>query len=62
MKKILMLLANGVDPLEMAAFTDVMGCATILDNEAIELSDIALHSEIKTTFGLTISHLSYCKI
>jgi 4-methyl-5(b-hydroxyethyl)-thiazole monophosphate biosynthesis len=54
MKKILMLLANGVEPLEMAAFTDVMGWATILGNEAIELSDIALHSEIKTTFGLTL--------
>jgi 4-methyl-5(b-hydroxyethyl)-thiazole monophosphate biosynthesis len=54
MKKILMLLANGVEPLEMAAFTDVMGWATILGNEAVELSDIALHSEIKTTFGLTL--------
>ncbi|MFT5295790.1 MAG: 4-methyl-5(b-hydroxyethyl)-thiazole monophosphate biosynthesis [Colwellia sp.] len=54
MKKILMLLANGVEPLEMAAFTDVMGWATILGNEVIELSDIALHREIKTTFGLTL--------
>jgi 4-methyl-5(b-hydroxyethyl)-thiazole monophosphate biosynthesis len=54
MKKILMLLANGVEPLEMSAFTDVMGWATILGDEAIELTDVALHAEIKTTFGLTL--------
>jgi len=54
MKKILMLLANGVEPLEMSAFTDVMGWASLLGDEAIELTDVALHSEIKTTFGLTI--------
>lgn len=54
MKKILMLLANGVEPLEMAAFTDVMGWATILGDEAIELSDTAMSSEITTTFGLTL--------
>lgn len=49
-----MLLANGVEPLEMSAFTDVMGWATILGDEAIELTDVALHTEIKTTFGLTL--------
>lgn len=49
-----MLLAYGVEPLEMAAFTDVMGWATILGNETVELSDVGLHSEIKTTFGLTL--------
>jgi 4-methyl-5(b-hydroxyethyl)-thiazole monophosphate biosynthesis len=54
MKKIIMLLANGVEPLEMSVFTDVMGWATILGDEAIELTDVALHAEIKTTFGLTI--------
>ncbi|MEH6443302.1 MAG: DJ-1/PfpI family protein [Oceanospirillaceae bacterium] len=53
MKKILMLVANGVEPLEMSAFTDVMGWATLLGDVAIELTDAALHSEIKTTFGLT---------
>jgi 4-methyl-5(b-hydroxyethyl)-thiazole monophosphate biosynthesis len=52
MKKILMLIANGVEPLEMAAFTDVMGWATLLGTETIELADIALHREIQTTFGL----------
>jgi 4-methyl-5(b-hydroxyethyl)-thiazole monophosphate biosynthesis len=54
MKKILMLLANGVEPLEMSAFTDVMGWATLLGEEAVELIDVALHTEIKTTFGLTL--------
>jgi 4-methyl-5(b-hydroxyethyl)-thiazole monophosphate biosynthesis len=54
MKKILMLLANGVEPLEMAVFTDVMGWATILGNETIELTDVALRSELKTTFGLML--------
>jgi len=49
-----MLLANGVEPLEMSAITDVMGWATILGDEAIELTDVALHPEIKTTFGLTL--------
>jgi len=53
MKKILMLLANGVEPLEMAAFTDVMGWATILGNETVELLDVGLNNEIETTFGLT---------
>ncbi len=50
----MMLLANGVEPLEMSVFTDVMGWATILGDEAIELTDVALHTEIETTFGLTI--------
>jgi 4-methyl-5(b-hydroxyethyl)-thiazole monophosphate biosynthesis len=54
MKKILMLLANGVEPLEMSAFTDVMGWATVLGDEVIELTDVALHPEINTTFGLTL--------
>ena len=49
-----MLLANGVEPLEMSAFTDVMGWATVLGDETIELTDVALHTEIKTTFGLTL--------
>lgn len=55
MKKIIMLLANGVEPLEMSVFTDVMGWATILGDEVIELTDVALHTEIETTFGLTLN-------
>jgi len=54
MKRVLMLLANGVEPLEMAAFTDVMGWATLLGNESIEVLDVGLRPEIKTTFGLVL--------
>ena len=59
MKKILMLIANGVEPLEMAAFTDVLGWANLIGDEKITLIDAAFHKEIKTTFGLnlTINHL-----
>lgn len=52
MKRILMLVANGVEPLEMAAFTDVMGWATLTGKEKIELVDVGLTPKIKTTFGL----------
>ena len=55
MKKVLMLLANGVEPLEMAAFTDVMGWASLAGNEKVELVDVGLRLQIKTTFGLTLS-------
>jgi hypothetical protein len=48
MKRILMLVANGVEPLEMAAFTDVMGWATLLGKEDIELIDVGLKPTIKT--------------
>mgnify|MGYP000263800869 CR=1 FL=1 len=54
MKRVLMLLANGVEPLEMAAFTDVLGWATLLGNESIELVDAGLRASIKTTFGLQL--------
>jgi len=47
-----MLLANGVEPLEMAAFTDVLGWATLVGKDKIELIDVGLRPEITTTFGL----------
>lgn len=34
-----------------------MGWATILGEEVIELTDVALHTEIKTTFGLPLKPL-----
>jgi len=49
-----MLVANGVEPLEMAAFTDVMGWATLFGKEKIELIDVGLKPKIKTTFGLQL--------
>lgn len=54
MKRVLMLLANGVEPLEMAAFTDVIGWANLTGDEPIELVDVGLRNEITTTFGLKI--------
>jgi 4-methyl-5(b-hydroxyethyl)-thiazole monophosphate biosynthesis len=55
MKRVLMLLANGVEPLEMAAFSDVLGWATLVGKEEIELVDAGLRANIKTTFGLNLS-------
>ena len=55
MKRVLMLLANGVEPLEMAAFSDVLGWATLVGKEEIELVDAGLRADIKTTFGLNLS-------
>ncbi|MEX3772974.1 DJ-1/PfpI family protein [Pseudomonas sp. MYb118] len=54
MKKVLMLLANGVEPMEMAAFTDVLGWADLLGDEKVELVMAALRPEITSTFGLVI--------
>jgi 4-methyl-5(b-hydroxyethyl)-thiazole monophosphate biosynthesis len=41
----------------MSVITDVMGWATILGEEIIELTDVALHTQIKTTFGLPLKPL-----
>jgi len=50
-----MLLANGVEPLEMAAFTDVLGWATLVGDETIMVTDAGMREKIKTTFGLNLS-------
>jgi 4-methyl-5(b-hydroxyethyl)-thiazole monophosphate biosynthesis len=55
MKRVLMLLANGVEPLEMAAFTDVLGWADLLGDQPIELVNAGLRSSIVTTFGLSLN-------
>lgn len=55
MKRVLMLLANGVEPLEMAAFTDVIGWADLLGDDPVELTHAGLRRRIVTTFGLTIT-------
>ncbi|MFT6757936.1 MAG: 4-methyl-5(b-hydroxyethyl)-thiazole monophosphate biosynthesis, partial [Chitinophagales bacterium] len=51
MEKVLMLIANGVEPLEMSAFSDVLGWAALVGDEAVELIDVGLQPQIKTTFG-----------
>ncbi|SFC06909.1 DJ-1/PfpI family protein [Pseudoalteromonas denitrificans] len=54
MKKILMLLAQGVEPLEMAAFTDVFGWTSLLSDFPIAVIDVGLRKKIVTTFGLKL--------
>jgi 4-methyl-5(b-hydroxyethyl)-thiazole monophosphate biosynthesis len=54
MKKVMMLIANGVEPLEMSAFSDVLGWAALVGDEAVELIDVGLQPQIKTTFGLQL--------
>ncbi len=54
MKQVMMLLTNGVEPLEMSAFTDVLGWANLVGNEEIKLVDVGLREEITTTFGLKL--------
>lgn len=55
MKRILLLLANGVEPLEMAAITDVLGWANLVGNEPLEVVDVGLRPKISTTFGLSLN-------
>ena len=55
MKRVLMLLANGVEPLEMAAFTDVLGWANLLGDHPVELVNAGLRRKIVTTFGLMLN-------
>ena len=55
MKKILLLVASGVEPMEMAAFTDVLGWANLVGSEEIQLIDAGFHRNIKTTFGLNLT-------
>lgn len=54
MKKVLLLIAQGVEPIEMSAITDVLGWANLVGDEAIEVQDAGLKREIKTTFGLNL--------
>ncbi|WP_339500261.1 DJ-1/PfpI family protein [Pseudomonas silesiensis] len=55
MKRVLMLLANGVEPMEMAAFTDVLGWADLLGDISLELVNAGLRRKIITTFGLALN-------
>ncbi|MET0776303.1 MAG: DJ-1/PfpI family protein [Pseudomonas mandelii] len=55
MKRVLMLLANGVEPLEMAAFTDVLGWANLVGDQPVELINAGLRKQIVTTFGLSLN-------
>jgi 4-methyl-5(b-hydroxyethyl)-thiazole monophosphate biosynthesis len=53
-KRVLLLLADGFEPLEAAGFTDVLGWANIDGDEPIELVSAGLRSPLKATFGFSV--------
>ena len=55
MKRVLLLIAQGVEPLEMSAITDVLGWANLIGDDEIRVLDAGFQKEIKTTFGLNLS-------
>jgi 4-methyl-5(b-hydroxyethyl)-thiazole monophosphate biosynthesis len=54
MKRVLLLLADGFEAYEAAAFTDVLGFATAFGDEEIEVVTVAMHPEIRCTFGFRV--------
>lgn len=53
-KRVLLLLADGFEPLEAAGFTDVLGWANIDGEEPIELVSAGLRPLLKATFGFSV--------
>lgn len=53
-KKVLLLLANGFEPLEAAGFTDVFGWAAIDGLEKVELVSAGFKSPLRATFGFSV--------
>lgn len=51
MKRVLLLLADGVELFEAAAFTDVLGWADTFGSERIECVCAGLHPRLRCTFG-----------
>ncbi|MBZ0263713.1 DJ-1/PfpI family protein [bacterium] len=54
MKRVLLLLAKGFEPLEAAVFTDVLGWSSEEGDEQFEILSAGLHQEVKASWGLTI--------
>lgn len=54
MKKVLLLLADGFEPLEAAGFTDVFGWAAIDGSEPVGLVSTGFRSPIRATFGFSV--------
>lgn len=54
MKRVLLLLANGFEAFEAAAFTDVLGWASAFGSEEIEVITAGLHPRLKCTFSLEV--------
>ncbi len=53
-KRVLLLLAEGFEPLEAAGFTDVLGWANIDGDEPIELVSAGLRPSLRATFGFSV--------
>ena len=53
-KRVLLLLADGFEPLEAAGFTDVLGWANIDGDERIQLVSAGLRFRLKATFGFSV--------
>lgn len=54
MKRILLLLADGFEPMEAAGFTDVFGWANLDGEEKMEIVSVGLRSPLKATFGFSV--------
>jgi protein deglycase len=54
MKRVLLLLADGFEAFEAAAFTDVLGFATAFGDEEVEVITVGLRPELHCTFGFTV--------
>lgn len=53
-KKVLLLLADGFEPLEAAGLTDVFGWAAIEGSRPVELVTAAFRSLVRATFGFSV--------
>ena len=54
MKRVLLLLADGFEVFEAAAFTDVLGWANTFGSEKIEVVTAGLHPRLRCTFALEV--------
>ena len=54
MKRVLLLLSDGFEAFEAAAFTDVLGFASAFGDEDIEIVTVGLHPQLHCTFGFTV--------
>jgi len=54
MKHVLLLLADGFEPLEAAGFTDILGWANIDGEQEIQLTSVGLRSPLQATFGFSV--------
>ena len=54
MKRVLLLLSDGFEAFEAAAFTDVLGFASAYGDEDIEIVTVGLHPQLHCTFGFTV--------